>query len=83
MCIRDRYKYLRIIGADAVGMSTVPEVIVARHMEIPVFALSIITDMGVPGLIKKVNLQEIVDAAQKAEPLLKKMVSRMVEATSA
>ena len=77
------YKYLRIIGADAVGMSTVPEVIVARHMEIPVFALSIITDMGVPGLIKKVNLQEIVDAAQKAEPLLKKMVSRMVEATSA
>jgi purine-nucleoside phosphorylase len=76
------YKYLRIIGADAVGMSTVPEVIVARHMQIPVFALSIITDMGVPGLIKKVNLQEIVDAAQKAEPLLKKMVSRMVEATS-
>ncbi|WOK04892.1 purine-nucleoside phosphorylase [Imperialibacter roseus] len=75
------YKYLRIIGADAVGMSTVPEVIVARHMEIPVFALSIITDMGVPGLIKKVNLQEIVDAAQKAEPLLKKMVSRMVEST--
>jgi purine-nucleoside phosphorylase len=76
------YKYLRIIGADAVGMSTVPEVIVARHMEIPVFALSIITDMGVPGMIKKVNLQEIVDAAQKAEPLLKKMVSRMVEATA-
>ncbi|MEQ9375890.1 MAG: purine-nucleoside phosphorylase [Imperialibacter sp.] len=75
------YKYLRIIGADAVGMSTVPEVIVARHMEIPVFALSIITDMGVPGMIKKVNLQEIVDAAQKAEPLLKKMVSRMVAAT--
>ncbi|MEQ9102191.1 MAG: purine-nucleoside phosphorylase [Imperialibacter sp.] len=77
------YKYLRIIGADAVGMSTVPEVIVARHMDIPVFALSIITDMGVPGMIKKVNLQEIVDAAQKAEPLLKKMVSRMVTATSA
>jgi purine-nucleoside phosphorylase len=76
------YKYLRIIGADAVGMSTVPEVIVARHMELPVFALSIITDMGVPGLIKKVNLQEIVEAAQKAEPLLRKMVSRMVEATS-
>ena len=41
------YKYVRIIGADAVGMSTVPEVIVARHMEIPCFAVSIITDLGV------------------------------------
>ena len=42
------YKYLRIIGADTVGMSTAPEVIVARHMGIPCFAISVITDIGVP-----------------------------------
>ncbi len=76
------YKYLRIIGADAVGMSTVPEVIVARHMELPVFALSIITDMGVPGMIKKVSLNEIVDAASKAEPNLRAIIRRMVVATA-
>ena len=50
------YKYVRVLGADTVGMSTVPEVIVARHMDIPVFAVSIITDLGVPGKIKKVNV---------------------------
>jgi purine-nucleoside phosphorylase len=50
------YKYVRVIGADAVGMSTVPEVIVARHMDIPCFAISIITDLGVPGKIHKVSL---------------------------
>lgn len=76
------YKFLRIIGADAVGMSTVPEVIVARHMLLPVFALSIITDMGVPGMIKKVSLDEIVAAAQKAEPSMKKLVRHMVEVTA-
>ncbi|MFD1553477.1 purine-nucleoside phosphorylase [Putridiphycobacter roseus] len=62
------YKYLRIIGGDTVGMSTIPEVIVARHMDIPVFAISIITDLGVPGKIKKVNVQEIIAVAAKQEP---------------
>ena len=51
------YMYVRNIGADAVGMSTVPEVIVARHMEIPCFAISIITDLGVPGKIQKVSFK--------------------------
>ncbi len=75
------YKFLRILGADAVGMSTVPEVIVARHMHLPVFALSIITDMGVPGMIKKVSLRDIVDAAHKAELPMRKLIRRMVEET--
>ena len=77
------YGYLRIIGADAVGMSTVPEVIVARHMRLPVFGLSIITDLGVAGKIKKVSLKEIVDAAQTAEPAMKLLLLRMVEETAA
>ena len=62
------YKYLRIIGGDTVGMSTIPEVIVARHMNIPVFAISIITDLGVEGKIKKVNVKEIIAVAAKQEP---------------
>ena len=46
------YKYFRIIGADAVGMSTTPEVIIARHMNLPCFAVSVITDLGVEGKIE-------------------------------
>lgn len=76
------YKYLRIIGADAVGMSTVPENIVARHMDIPVFATSVITDMGIPELIThKVTLEDVIAAANKAEPslalLFKTMISKL------
>lgn len=62
------YKYLRIIGADAVGMSTVPEILVARHMELPCFAISIITDLGVPGKIKKVSVAEVIEVAMRQEP---------------
>jgi purine-nucleoside phosphorylase len=72
------YKYLRIIGADAVGMSTVPEVIVARHANIPVFAISIITDLGVPGKIKKVSLVEIVMVAEKAEPKMTRLIKELI-----
>ena len=72
------YKYLQIIGADAVGMSTVPEVIVARQMDMPVFAISVITDLCYPGAIKKVSVEEIIAAAGKAEPVLTNMFSKLI-----
>ena len=72
------YRYLRIIGADTVGMSTIPEVIVARHMDIPTFAISIITDLGVPGKIHKVSLAEIVAIAEKAEPKMTQLIKSLV-----
>jgi purine-nucleoside phosphorylase len=75
------YHYVRVIGADAVGMSTVPEVIVARHMDIPVFAVSIITDLGVKGKIKKVSVQDVIDVATQQEPkmtfIMKELISRI------
>lgn len=75
------YKYVRVIGADAVGMSTVPEVIVARHMEIPCFAISIITDLGVPGKIHKVSLQDVIDVANRQEPkmtlIMRELIARI------
>jgi purine-nucleoside phosphorylase len=76
------YRYLTAIGADAVGMSTVPEIIAARHMELPCFAVSVITDMCVPGKIKKVVLLDILEAAAQAEPamtlLIKELLRRQI-----
>ncbi len=78
---RAEYKFLRLIGADAVGMSTVPEVIVANHMKMPVFAISVITDEGFPETLKPVSLEEIVKVAQAAEPkltfILKELISNL------
>jgi purine-nucleoside phosphorylase len=75
------YKYVRTIGADTVGMSTVPEVIVARHMNIPVFAISIITDLGVPGKIRKVSIDDVIAVANEQEPkmtiIMKELISRI------
>lgn len=73
------YRFLRVIGADAVGMSTVPEVIVARQMDLPVFAVSIITDLCYPGAIEKIDIASIIEAAHKAEPQLRALVRGMVE----
>ena len=72
------YKYLRIIGADAVGMSTVPENIVARQMDLPCFAISVITDLCYPGHIKKINIDEIIAAAMKAEPGMTKIIKELI-----
>ena len=73
------YSYIRKIGADAVGMSTVPEVIAARHMQIPCFGLSIITDLGVPGKIVKVTHQDVQNVASKAEQNLTRLIKKLLE----
>lgn len=72
------YKYMRIIGGDTVGMSTVPEVITARHMNIPCFAISVITDLGVPGKIKQVTHTEIQKISKKAEPKLTQIIKKLI-----
>ena len=72
------YKYMRIIGGDTVGMSTAPEVIMARHMDIPCFAMSVITDLGVPGKIKKVTHKEIQAVSEKAEPKLTLIIKELI-----
>lgn len=73
------YKYMRIIGGDAVGMSTVPEVIVARHMGMAVFAISVITDLGVSGKIQEISHEEVIAAAKAAEPKMAKVVRELVK----
>jgi len=72
------YRYLRTIGADAVGMSTVPENIAARHMDLPCFAISVITDLGVPGKFKKVTIEEVIEAAGRAEPGMTKIIEELI-----
>ena len=72
------YRYLRIIGGDAVGMSTVPEVIVANHMGIPVFAISVLTDEGFPENLKPVSLDEILQTAKAAEPKMTSILKEMI-----
>ncbi|MGA9648558.1 purine-nucleoside phosphorylase, partial [Pedobacter sp.] len=65
---RAEYKMLKIIGADAVGMSTVPEIIVANHLKLKVAAVSVLTDECDPSNLKPVNISEIIEMAMKAEP---------------
>jgi purine-nucleoside phosphorylase len=75
---RAEYKYLRIIGGDAVGMSTVPEVIVANHMDLPVFAISVLTDEGFPEELKPVSIDEILAVARQAEPKLTLILKELI-----
>jgi len=72
------YQYFRIIGGDAVGMSTVPEIIVAHQMGITCFAISIITDLGVPGKIVKVSLADVTSVAGKAEPQMTLIMKELI-----
>ena len=72
------YRFLRIIGGDAVGMSTVPEVIAARHMNLSCFALSVITDLGLEGQIEKITLEEVIAAASKAEVKMTAIIKGML-----
>lgn len=72
------YKYFRIIGGDAVGMSTVPEVIVARHAGMQCFALSIITDLGVPGKIVEITHEEVQQIANQVQPLMTLIMKELI-----
>lgn len=78
---RSEYRFLRTVGADAVGMSTVPEDIVAIHMGMRVFGVSIVTDECFPETLKPVTLEEVIAIANKAEPkmtaIMKELVARM------
>ena len=72
------YRYFRIIGGDVVGMSTVPEVIVARQMGIKCFAISVVTDLGVPGKIEYMTHEFVQQAASKAEPKMAAIVKGII-----
>ena len=73
------YQMVRTMGGDAVGMSTVPEVIVANHMGMEVFGISVITDLGDEDFIKNVNHQEVLQEAKKAEPVVRELVRALVK----
>ena len=72
------YKYFRIIGGDAVGMSTVPEVIVAQHMGMKVFGLSIITDLGVEEKIVEVSHEEVQKIGNERQPLMTHIITELI-----
>lgn len=76
------YRMLRTLGADVVGMSTVPEVIVARHQGLRVLGLSIITDMALPGPLEPASVERIIAVARAAEPRLTALVVGIVERLS-
>jgi len=73
------YGMVRILGGDAVGMSTVPEVIVARHIGLPVLGISVITDLGGPDIKVSVSHEEVIQAASKAEPNIRKLVVKFIK----
>lgn len=73
------YKYIQIIGADAVGMSTVPEVIAANHMGMECFGVSVITDIGVEGRIVETTHADVVKAAQESSKRLLPVIKRLIE----
>ena len=72
------YRMYRILGGDAVGMSTVPEVIVARHCGIKVFGVSVITDLGGFDVPVAVSHEEVQEAANKAQPLMTEIMREMI-----
>jgi purine-nucleoside phosphorylase len=77
---RAEYKLIRILGGDAVGMSTVQEVIVANHMSLPVLAMSVITDIGIRDEDNQITHEDVLHAAKDAEPKLTAIFSRLIAA---
>src|SRR5205823_9407348 len=75
---RAEYRFLRGLGADVVGMSTVPEVIVGVHSKMKIVGFSVITDMCLPDHLEPANLPDIIATANEAEPKLRKLVARLV-----
>lgn len=73
------YRYFRAIGGDAVGMSTVPEVIVARHAGIRVFGVSVITDLGGFGIPVEVSHEEVQEAANAAQPIMTSVMAEIIK----
>jgi len=73
------YKMVKAMGGDCVGMSTVPEVIVARHMELETFGVSVITDMGDEESIDTITHAEVLEAAKHAEPLVRKLIGELIK----
>lgn len=72
------YRMVKILGGDCVGMSTVPEVITARHMNLETFGISVITDMGNEESIGEITHNEVLEAAKKAEPHLRRLVKELI-----
>ena len=73
------YRMLKILGADAVGMSTVPEVIVANHLSLPIVAVSVLTDECDPDHLKPVDIQEIIAIAEETEPKMVKLFQELIK----
>jgi purine-nucleoside phosphorylase len=73
------YRMYRILGGDIIGMSTVPEVVVARQMGLRVFGISIITDSGVPGQIVEISHEEVQEVAMKAEPKMTFILKKLIQ----
>ena len=77
---RAEYRFLRMIGADVVGMSTVPEVIVGVHAKLRIMGVSVITDVCLPDALEPVSIPDIIATANEAEKKLRVLVRRVVEA---
>lgn len=75
---RAEYRYLRIIGADLVGMSTVPEVIVAKHMSLPCAAVSVVTDECDPDNLRPISIEEIIQIAAEADTRLSELFEALI-----
>ena len=76
---RAEYRMLKILGADAVGMSTVPEIIVANHLKLKAAAVSVLTDECDPDNLKPVNITEIIEMAKKAEPNMVTLFKELIK----
>jgi len=76
---RAEYRYIRTIGADVIGMSTIPEVLAARQMDLPCFAISVITDEGFHEELEPVSIEMVIEAANKAEPKMTTIMKELIK----